>query len=282
MDVSSYAYPPSTQEGRFTSPTPEKEHVFATALCSAFDLSSLAWYSDITHEVEEVTSGHRLELTYKIIQMSGSEKSAEFFIKQQAQLKEKIASWPGDLNKLVHFLEHKYSQKSLSSCNLKGRDRAVYEVLSTVCSAAGIYVLFGNVTKKECDQDSDSEYYRDDGEGMGIYLDYLCTAEGKKIASGVKMSEQHILVADPYTNRSADSESEGEDQTEEDGTPGTLKYHNSVSFSGHVLVTLLCRLFIGQLLRNFSIGCCSRPKEQDTRAIGLWCRYMGHVGTFRQ
>ncbi|KAJ0109209.1 hypothetical protein J7T55_009540 [Diaporthe amygdali] len=204
-----------------------KEHVFATALFSEFDLSSLAWYSDATHEVKEITAGHRLELTYKIIQMSGFEKSAEFFIKQQAQLKEKIARWPGDLNKLVHFLEHRYSQRSLSSRNLKGRDWAVYEVLSTVCSAAGIYVLFGNITKKECDQDSDSEYYRDDGEGMGIYLDYLCTAEGKKIASGVKMSEQHILVADPYTNRSADSESEGEDQTEEDGTPGTLKYHNS-------------------------------------------------------
>ncbi|KAK7717492.1 hypothetical protein SLS64_002984 [Diaporthe eres] len=200
-----------------------KEHVFATAFGSAFNLSSLAWYSDATHEVKEVTSGHRLDLNYSIIQKAGAGKSAGFFAKQQAQVKARIARWPGDLSKLVYFLEHKYPQASLSPTNLEQHDRAIFDVLSPACSEAGVYLLLGNITKQEYDQDYDPDYHGDDGEKMGISLDFLCNAVGRKIASGIEISTQHIVAADPYSNRAADSEDEGE----EDESPNKLRYHNS-------------------------------------------------------
>lgn len=115
-----------------------------------------------------------MELTYSLMQRSRTNKSADFFAKQQARLKERIARWPGDLPKLVHLLDHKYSQASLFQSTLKARDRAVVEILSSACSQAGIYLFFGNITKQE--------YDGGDYDEIEICLDSICTAEGERIA----------------------------------------------------------------------------------------------------
>ncbi|KUI65191.1 hypothetical protein VM1G_00844 [Cytospora mali] len=202
-----------------------KDHVYSTAPNSAFDLTALAWYSDVTHEVKEVTEGHRLVLTYNIVQRAGAGKSAGFFVQQQTKLKERISRWPRefpDISRLVYFFDHQYSQTSLSPDNLKGRDRAVFDVLQQLSSEAGFYLLLGNVTKREYDfDDGDME------EEEGISLDYLCAPDGKKIASDLDMSQKDIIGSDPYRNRSADSEDEGE-FTGNESTPTLFKYHNSV------------------------------------------------------
>lgn len=213
----------------------DKDHASVTTSGSTFDLSALAWYSGAMQESMEITSGHRMELTYRIMQRSGTDKSADFFAKQQARLKERIAGWPGDLSKLVHLLDHKYSQASLFPSNLKARDRAVVEILSSACSEAGIYLFFGNITKQEYD-DQCEEIYRDYDDGdydeIEICLDSIYTAEGERIASGVRLSEQHLLAADPYSNRSADGE---EDEGYGGDCPSKLFYHDSVSCYSDVL-----------------------------------------------
>lgn len=207
-----------------------KYHASANALDSAFDLSALAWHSGVTHQVMEVKSGHRLELNYIITQRSGTAKSADFFLKQQARLEEGISRWPGGLPWLAYFLDHKYSQARLCSASLKARDRAVIQVLSSGCSEAGIYLFFGNVTKKEYDRACSPGTYSDDDddEEVGIFIDYMRTAEGKEVASGIRLSEQHLMAVDPYSNRSADGEEEGEGY--DDDKPDKLVYHDSVSW----------------------------------------------------
>lgn len=217
--------------------------VSTASLDSAFDLTALAWYSGVTYETTEITSGHRLELTYSITQRSGIAKSADFFVIQQARLKERLAGWPGDLARLVVFLDHKYSPSSLNSSNLKGRDREVVELLSSGCSEAGVYLFFGNVTKKEYDQSCDSIIDSGDDDDIGIYLDYLYTADGKEIVKSLRLSEQHLMAADHYSNRSPDGEEENEEnsgaygieydieerQSDYDDGPNKLIYHDSVS-----------------------------------------------------
>lgn len=155
--------------------------------------------------------------------------SAEFFAKQHARLKERIARWPRELPKLVHFLDHKYSQASLSPSSLKARDRAVVEILSSGCSEAGIYLFFGNITKKQYG-DQGEEIYHDyddvDDDEIEICVDSICTAEGERIASGALLSEQHLLAADPYSNRSADGE---EDEGYGGDCLSKLIYYDSVS-----------------------------------------------------
>lgn len=207
----------------------EWDHASVTTPGSTFDLSALAWYCGSMHESMEITSGSRLELNYSITQRSGADKSAQFFAKQHARLKERIARWPTELPKLVHFLDHKYSQASLSPSSLKARDRAVVEILSSGCSEAGIYLFFGNITKKEYG-DEGEEIYHDyddvDDDEIEICVDSICTAEGERIASGALLSEQHLLAADPYSNRSADGE---EDEGYGGDCPSKLIYHDSVS-----------------------------------------------------
>lgn len=202
-----------------------QDHVYETAPNSAFDLTALAWYSDVTHEIREVTAGHRLALTYNIIQRAGAGKSAGFFVRQQAQSKEKIARWPRDfpdLSRLVYFLDHQYSHSNLSANILKGRDRAVFEVLQQLCSEGGLYLFLGNVTKSEYD------YAWDDlSEESDVFLNLLCTPGGRKVASDVDISKEDIIGSDPYLGRSADSEDEGEFVGNE-SAPTQLRYHDSV------------------------------------------------------
>jgi hypothetical protein len=46
----------------------QKQQVLQTAESSAHELSALAWYSEVQHEIKPVLSGYRLVLTYNLIQ----------------------------------------------------------------------------------------------------------------------------------------------------------------------------------------------------------------------
>ena len=46
---------------------------FRTSLFSDFDMSYAAWYSDVLHEVQPITSGYRLVLIYNLIRHDGTD-----------------------------------------------------------------------------------------------------------------------------------------------------------------------------------------------------------------
>lgn len=235
--------------------------VFATAPSSAFDLTAMAWYSDVTHEVKEVTSGHRLALTYNIVQTSArgpGEKSAGFLVQRQAQLRGLLARWPRDfpdVARLVLFTDHKYTPESLSASNLmKGRDRAVFESLRSLCAETGMYIFLANVQKKRYDEDDYEDYpFDDEDEEVGVSLDCLCTPEGKTVSENVKIAEEDILGLDPYQGREPDEKEEGE-FTGNEGQPDKFRYYNSVCLDPPPpLSESLC-----PLCRLLALTCCNR------------------------
>ncbi|GAW25067.1 putative 2og-fe oxygenase superfamily protein [Rosellinia necatrix] len=186
-----------------------KGHVFDISK-SIFDLSALAWYADVTHEIKPVTEGHRLALIYNIIHMGDGATSAEFLVKQDQKL-HKIMSM---LNlcfptpkRLLYFLEHKYSRASLEIDHLKGQDRAV---------CTGSY--------------AGGWYYEDDDEDKGpeLVMDTVSTCGAEALASMVELHKNEILWPDPYSTRDADSESEGQD-TGNEGAPREYRYHDSAA-----------------------------------------------------
>lgn len=203
------------------------EQLFATAPSSAFDLTALAWYSDVTHQVKEVTSGYRLALTYNIVQKAGVGKSAGFFLQRQEQLRGLLARWPTEfptVSKMVLFTDHKYTPKSLSASNLmKGRDRAVFESLRSLCAETGMYMFLANVQKRESDYGESN----DDEEEEGIFLERLCTPDGKSVLEDVEIAEDDILGPDPYASRKPDKTEEGE-YTGNESQPTMYRYYNSV------------------------------------------------------
>ena len=60
--------PSSHQGGELVLRHDGKTVTFDTSVTSSFEVSFAAWYSDVLHEVKPVTSGHRLVLTYNLIQ----------------------------------------------------------------------------------------------------------------------------------------------------------------------------------------------------------------------
>lgn len=211
-----------------------KRHIFATSNYSDFDLAALAWYSDVTHEIKPIASGYRLVMTYNLIQQSGSTPSAGLFIEQQTQLQGLLRQWRSAMpskSKVILRLEHKYSQSSLSLQNMKGRDAQIVRCLKQACHETGFYLLFAVMTKTE----SEGYAYDGDDDEETLQLDYVTTLDGSYVARSVDTEMGEILGPDPYKDRAADSEDEGE-FTGNESAPSEYRYHDSVSPVGVVLL----------------------------------------------
>lgn len=123
----------------FACPLDLKNDVFQQPKTPEFDLTAMSWYSDVTHEVERLTSGYRLVLTYKLFATGEDELSASTFFHQTKDLKSMLARFRTDLpkvGKLLYPLDHLYTESSLCLRNLKGRDRSIGRYLDEICSEA--------------------------------------------------------------------------------------------------------------------------------------------------
>lgn len=201
-----------------------RDRVIATGQSSAFKLTALAWFSDVTHEIMQVTSGYRLVLTYNLIRTSSSgPSSAEFFAKQQKEIQRFISEWHSkypSTRRLLYCLEHKYTKSSLSLGSLKGRDQAVCQTLYHTCLESGLYLLFVNLTYSEGGDDYDEEAV--------LTMDSVHSHTGALIATDVDVDMEEIMGENPYNRRQPDSESEG-GYTGNEGMTSTQRYHDTVS-----------------------------------------------------
>ncbi|KAM5348797.1 hypothetical protein ACJ41O_008620 [Fusarium nematophilum] len=219
---------PSQHEGADVDLSFGSQHsVFATAPTSKFDLSSMAWFSDVTHEVKELKSGHRLVLTYKIFGSPEMNLSASSISSQTEKLKAMLVIWRTKIpqvKNLMYPLDHQYTKSSLSLDNMKGRDRAVCSSLQNVCSATGFYLMFAHMTHEETPED---EYGYGDNEDPSTTLDTVYAPDGREVASDVDVELENILGYS-IKDKDPDSEEEGE-FTGNESAPSKFRYHNTVA-----------------------------------------------------
>ncbi|KAI1332138.1 hypothetical protein F5Y16DRAFT_214404 [Xylariaceae sp. FL0255] len=210
-----------------------KDHVIDTSK-SFFDVSALAWYADVTHEIKLVQEGYRLVLIYNIIQTGDGvgPASATAFDEQDMRIDDALARLISSHTprRLIQILEHKYSQANLCLSHLKGRDRAIGRSLEKSCSKNNCYLFLCNVTKVKSDWE---EYgyggygYHHEDRGPSFAMDTIATSNGQVFASEVELDQEDVLSPLPYgSDRDADSESEGED-TGNEGAPIEYRYHDS-------------------------------------------------------
>lgn len=203
-----------------------KNYIFETDKTSDFGLTSLAWFSDVTHEIKPLQSGYRLVITYNLIHTGGMRVSASIVGKQSMQLQALLTEWKKklpSLQKLVYKLDHKYTNLSLSLNNLKGRDRSVCQALHEVGLDSGFCICFAEMLRVQ----SDNQYYgHDDGEESTTLKD-VKTYDGCSLTSYAEVEEDEILGSRLW-NRRPDSEDEGE-FTGNESMPSTLRYHDTVS-----------------------------------------------------
>lgn len=205
------------------------ERVFSTAPTSTFDVTALAWFSDVTHEIKEITSGYRLALTYNIIQNRKHKQSARFFGEQMQHVRKVLLDWNSKSSKakmLVYPLDHKYSQSSMALQVMKGRDKAVCQALNDVAPQSGVFFLLAHMTRVESNGVEDYGY-DDEDEEKGTFLKTVSTPEGRQVAESISVDDTELLAPEMFRGRNPDSESEGE-FTGNEGASNTYRYHNTV------------------------------------------------------
>jgi hypothetical protein len=224
----------------------KKQQVLHTAATSAFDLSTLAWYSDVKHEIKPILSGHRLVLTYNLVQdLAVPRQTAAALDASHEELERLLQAWNQDhdyLDYLVYPLAFKYTESSLALKSLKGQDAAKGRYLDQMCAKNGVYWFLSQMTKQK--QDEDYEEFDDGYEDEYHRFGDTFLASGQPLALGMADVEKDALLVGPHDlyhkDRTPDSEDEGE-FTGNESMPATHRYHNTV----FILMRKEC------VLRNF-------------------------------
>jgi hypothetical protein len=203
----------------------KEQRILETEAASAFDLSTLAWYSDVQHEVQHVTSGFRLVLTYNLVQDTKTPRqSAAALDESHARLEKLLKAWQYNfdyIDMLVYPLEHQYTDASLCLRNLKGQDAAKGQSLNNACSANGFNWFLSTMTRE-------TEDAYDCEEELTLSLNHLITPSGGNIKINMEVNQEDILAEEFYEERSPDSEDEGE-YIGNEGMINTYRYHDTVS-----------------------------------------------------
>ncbi|KAK6078394.1 2OG-Fe(II) oxygenase [Seiridium cupressi] len=206
----------------------DKSHRFSTSTTSAFDPTALAWYSDVTHEFTNLTSGYRLVLTYNIIQTGiMNHPSPAVLSKQLSDIEASLEYWHERFpykSRVIYPLDHAYTQSSLSMKYMKGRDHAVCSGLDQVCKTQGFFLLLTNLPMSDAGGDSDWGNISEES----LTLDYIYATSGDEISAYVHVESTDIIGPEPYSHRAPDSRSEAE-FTGNASMPATHCYHDTVA-----------------------------------------------------
>ena len=114
-----------------------------------------AWYSDVKHEVREVTSGHRLVLAYNLVHEDLQMRPSASSMDLHPPLKAAVKQWlygvrhdPLDApTELIYTLEHKYTDASLSLHNLKTHDLARARAVLALAETQGIVLYLASMQR---------------------------------------------------------------------------------------------------------------------------------------
>ncbi|KAH9443303.1 hypothetical protein Pst134EB_027648 [Puccinia striiformis f. sp. tritici] len=197
--------------------------------------SFACWYSDVTHEVLPVTSGHRCVLTYNMAIKPGHTRPAASAIESQKEpLRKTLRYWLRDLEKnnsndvpsyLYHALNHEYTEATMSLETLKAEDFARVQTLRDLADELPFEIFLTLLEKEESgtveadwrsershkrgryDYDDDDD---DDGDGNSGHhdIDEICETnykvkslralDGKTIASKYDFDMSFCTEEDPF------------------------------------------------------------------------------------
>ncbi|KAJ9637150.1 hypothetical protein H2199_007436 [Coniosporium tulheliwenetii] len=152
-----------------------------------FKQSYAAWYSDVKHEITEVTSGYRWVLTYNLVysghvyeplSAANNSRALRLLTAVFKDWRKNIISGEKDMitgdpppNELIYLLDHQYTEESLNFSALKGKDLVKAQLLKDVCDQTDCCLYLASLERKVFGGVEDG--YEDDyyGCGFGYYDD---------------------------------------------------------------------------------------------------------------
>jgi hypothetical protein len=134
-------------------------------------------YSDVTHEVAEVTSGYRWVLTYNLVHKRQGEKpSAARARSDLRELRAAFKSWQKDedllgQDHLIHILQHQYTDASLRLNALKPVDMVAARALQEVSNETDCTLFLASCEREVYGACEDEYEDHDEHYGYGCGYD---------------------------------------------------------------------------------------------------------------
>ncbi|KAI8687257.1 hypothetical protein NCS56_00298200 [Fusarium sp. Ph1] len=181
---------------------------FSPASSSALDVSAISWLQDVKCEVDDLTSGYRLAITYDLWKAGSTRPgphAGQVIQSSMIHVREILGAWtsnfPG-IDKLFFPLADIAKDHPASLEGTKGHDQTICQFLSDICPEVGCYFLFAQVTH---------EITEDCGEVSAVThtIDAVCTPDGDDLPiSGSFSAKKEILGFTQYNLelREADSD----------------------------------------------------------------------------
>nr|XP_018896457.1 PREDICTED: uncharacterized protein LOC109030110 [Bemisia tabaci] len=211
-----------------------EKYEFETSASSNYEFSYACWYADITHEVLPVTSGHRLVLTYNLIQQTDFEiPPYELALEHANKLSTLFKDYNLQLEKdvgddklppmLLHKLKHKYTQANLQLKLLKPKDFAHVQTLAQVSTKLGfnVYLATLELRVNTCDEGMLDEMK------MQVIRN-MVELNGKFVVRHFSIPEGALLDPTPQDDGNP-FEEEHEGPTGNEGSPATFWYKDTVA-----------------------------------------------------
>lgn len=168
--------------------------------------------------MEKVQSGHRLVLTYNLIQTSNdSSAKASILDDRKSNLDRVLSSWRKDRQvdtlepwEAVYMLDHAYFEANICLDHLKGKDQLRARYLVEACRDQDFcfYLAHFEFSKSgSCDSDAESGYHAmiDECE-RECRLKSLFMSDGQQLAERIGVEEEEVIQQDIFDEDEPDDE----------------------------------------------------------------------------
>lgn len=172
------------------------------------DTTVLAWYTDVEHEVKDITSGYRLALSFNLVHTTRSLRPAlPTPFSSANRLREVLTSWrddDGGLSKIIYLLNHKYSQANLSGSALKGADAQLISILEEVARPLGFRLGLANLICAESGYSNVmsewEEVTMDEVEETTVEIKHLVDLHGELIQDAFEYEVKTDVIPDKFAS----------------------------------------------------------------------------------
>lgn len=132
-----------------------------------YEIPFAAFYADCEHEINKVTSGYRICLTYNLIQKDCKQTlqiagRKNYVLQIETLFKQNATDGP-----LVVLLSHQYTPENFSLVSLKHNDRHKAEILLAAAEKAGYFAKLGLLTCYQIGNLEGDFYYENYGSAGG-------------------------------------------------------------------------------------------------------------------
>ena len=208
--------------------------ILCTAAASEWSVTYLAWYADVLHEVRPVISGHRVVLTFNLVQTGPViRRSPTDHDGLDANLKSTMLQWSQSdaCSYLIYLLDHKYTEASLSLDRLKGIDSVRVHRVAVLaenynfrCYLASVEkVVFGGA--EEFSRFGDPHEIFDVCEST-LELKRMVDLDGKVVETDVPVDEEDFVQDMPFDREPDEEDYQG--YTGNEGAETTHWYRSTV------------------------------------------------------